>query len=212
MRRSTIYIDGFNLYYGALRHTPNKWLDLQKYFIQVRSDEDIQQIWYFTAEVSGATGVKQKAYLDALSTCSLVTTVRGVFKKKELKCGVRSCSYSDPASGKKFSRYEEKQTDVNIAIRIVRDAYEKQLENIILVSGDSDLVPSLALAREISPATKITVYVPSRHPQRLQATGELRSIADKVKALPLNNLSKAQFPMEVIGNGGKVLCRKPTDW
>jgi len=30
--RTVIYIDGFNLYYGALRGTPYKWLDIEKSF------------------------------------------------------------------------------------------------------------------------------------------------------------------------------------
>jgi 6-hydroxy-3-succinoylpyridine 3-monooxygenase len=212
-RRSAIYIDGFNLYYGALKDSSDKWLDLQKYFTQVRSAEMIQQIWYFTAEVTGPSGLRQQAYLDALATRPLIKTVKGVFKKKQLKCGVRSCSYSDPTSGKKFSSYEEKQTDVNIALQIVRDAYEKRYESIVLVSGDSDLVPALALAREISsPSTKITVYVPSRYPERVRATGELRAIADNVRALPLANLSKAQFPVEGRDSAGNVIYRKPNSW
>jgi 6-hydroxy-3-succinoylpyridine 3-monooxygenase len=211
-KRSAIYIDGFDLYYGALKDSAYRWLDLQKYFSQVRSDEQIQQIWYFTAEVSGSAGIRQKAYLDALSTCPLVKTVKGVFKKKELKCGVRSCNYSDPVSGKKFYSYEEKQTDVNIALQIVRDAYEKQYSSIVLVSGDSDLTPALKLVREISPLTKITVYVPSRHPSRVKATGELRSIANKVRALPLTNLSKAQLPEAAQDAQGNIISHKPKCW
>jgi len=27
--RTVVYIDGFNLFYGALKGTPYKWLDLQ---------------------------------------------------------------------------------------------------------------------------------------------------------------------------------------
>ena len=30
--RTTIYVDGFNLYYGALRRSPYKWLDLRTLF------------------------------------------------------------------------------------------------------------------------------------------------------------------------------------
>ena len=29
--RTIVYIDGFNLYYGLLRHSPHKWLDLEKF-------------------------------------------------------------------------------------------------------------------------------------------------------------------------------------
>ena len=31
MARAYVYVDGFNLYYGALKRTPYKWLDLGKF-------------------------------------------------------------------------------------------------------------------------------------------------------------------------------------
>ena len=48
-KRSIIYIDGFNLYYGAIKDTKWKWLNLERYFTLVRQDDDIQIIKYFTA-------------------------------------------------------------------------------------------------------------------------------------------------------------------
>jgi hypothetical protein len=30
--QTTVYIDGYNLYYGALRGTPYKWLDVVRLF------------------------------------------------------------------------------------------------------------------------------------------------------------------------------------
>jgi hypothetical protein len=42
--RSIIYIDGFNLYYGAVKNTPWKWLDMEKYFSLLLPDDDIQII------------------------------------------------------------------------------------------------------------------------------------------------------------------------
>ena len=34
--RTVVYVDGFNLYYGAVKGTPYKWLDLEKYFQLLR--------------------------------------------------------------------------------------------------------------------------------------------------------------------------------
>ncbi|HHT9772358.1 TPA: NYN domain-containing protein, partial [Legionella pneumophila] len=34
-KRTTIYIDGFNLYYGCLKRTSYKWLDLKALFINL---------------------------------------------------------------------------------------------------------------------------------------------------------------------------------
>lgn len=207
---SAVYVDGFNLYYGALRQTPHRWLDLQKYFTQIRSDEEIEKIWYFTAKVTQSAGTRQQAYWSALSTCQLVKIVEGFYKRKKQKCNVRACNI-DP-NLKYFDTFEEKQTDVNIALQIVRDAYEKKYTNIILVSGDTDLIPALEVVKQVSPKTKITVYVPDSSGCRAYNTGELRTIVHKVKPLPTANLSKAQFPVKIIDVKGNVICTKPDSW
>ena len=44
-----LYIDGFNLYYGMLKGTPYKWLDLEKFADTiVASDIEVVAIKYFT--------------------------------------------------------------------------------------------------------------------------------------------------------------------
>jgi hypothetical protein len=45
MKRTYIYVDGFNLYYGALKNTPHKWLDLKTLFQSMLSpDNNIEKI------------------------------------------------------------------------------------------------------------------------------------------------------------------------
>ena len=40
--RTIVYVDGFNLYYGAVRGTPYKWLDLRALFTRIlRPDNKI---------------------------------------------------------------------------------------------------------------------------------------------------------------------------
>ena len=52
--RSIVYIDGFNLYYGAVKDGPNKWLNLDRYFRMLLPNDDIQRIRYFTAKITGS--------------------------------------------------------------------------------------------------------------------------------------------------------------
>jgi hypothetical protein len=47
-----VYIDGFNLYYGALRGSPSKWLDLEALSRRLLPKDDIHLIRYFTAPAS----------------------------------------------------------------------------------------------------------------------------------------------------------------
>src|SRR5262245_21083869 len=108
--RSIVYIDGFNFYYGVIKDTSHKWLDLQKYFKLLRKADDIQAIRYFTALVDGPDRTNQERYLRALTSLPLVQVILGRFKMKRVKCQV-GCSY---VGNLWFQIPEEKRTDVNI--------------------------------------------------------------------------------------------------
>jgi hypothetical protein len=91
--RSIIYVDGFNLYYGALRGGPYKWLNLERYFELIRKNDDIRRIHYFTAIVEGPSRANQLAYLKALETLPRVDITLGKFKTKRIRCGVQACTF-----------------------------------------------------------------------------------------------------------------------
>jgi len=207
LKSSIVYIDGFNLYYGALKNTRWKWLDLQKYFSMLRQDDEIIKIKYFTAMLYGSKGNKQKTYLLALESLPKVETIYGKFKTKTVECNVTGCNF--PGS-KLFGIPEEKRTDVNIALHMLKDAFENKCERIILVSGDSDLAPAIQMIKNISANLEIFVYIPANNSFRGAAV-ELRSIAHKNRTLPNNLFSRAQLPRKIPdGSGGFVL--RPDNW
>ena len=50
--RTIVYVDGFNLYYGALKGTPYRWLDILAMSRKILSPKNqIAGIKYFTARV-----------------------------------------------------------------------------------------------------------------------------------------------------------------
>ncbi|MBE9060158.1 NYN domain-containing protein [cf. Phormidesmis sp. LEGE 11477] len=206
-KRSIIYIDGFNLYYGALKSTPYKWLNLQKYFELLRQDDQIQRIWYFTAEVSGNQLLRQRTYLEALETFPKIRTVLGLYKLKEVKCRVQSCHHRHRRT---FRKPEEKRTDVNIALQMLDDAYQGACERMVLVSGDSDLAPAISLVKYRHPHIKVSVYVPAQNKKRAGAR-ELRSAADKHATLPSALLPRTQLPQNLTNLRGDVIS-KPSSW
>lgn len=201
-----VYIDGFNLYYGALRGTPYKWLDLDRLFSLLRPHDHLVAIRYFSALVSGPTRANQDTYLRALATTPRVHVTLGNFKAKRVRCLVTDCPH--PGS-RLFETLEEKRTDVNIAVHILDDVYSGACGQVVLVSGDSDLVPALRMVRVRYPGVPIQLYVPANHRVRAMAT-ELRSAADKARELPLNLLHLAQFP-DPIDHEGNLIC-KPESW
>jgi hypothetical protein len=85
-----VYIDGFNLYYGALKNTPYKWLDISKLCSSLLHNHDIQKIKYFTAPMKTRPGdkdpdkvVRQQIYLRALKTLPNVEIIEGFFLSHE---------------------------------------------------------------------------------------------------------------------------------
>lgn len=89
--KTVVYIDGFNLYYGALSQTPYRWLDLDKLIRLLRPHDDVVKIKYFTALIHGPSRTNQEAYLRALSSRARVEVVMGNFKKKTVECNNATC-------------------------------------------------------------------------------------------------------------------------
>ncbi|MCD8537542.1 MAG: NYN domain-containing protein [Burkholderiaceae bacterium] len=71
--RTNVYVDGFNLYYGALRKTPHSWVNLESLFQLLLPKNKNREIKYFTALVSARPNdlsqpQRQQLYLRALAT------------------------------------------------------------------------------------------------------------------------------------------------
>jgi 6-hydroxy-3-succinoylpyridine 3-monooxygenase len=206
--RTIVYIDGLNLYYGAVRPTPRlKWLDIEKYCRLLRPHDEIRMIRYFSALISGPTKMNQETYLKALSTTPLVNVILGRFKMKNVKCGVPTCA---SIGSKWYQTPEEKRTDVNIAVFMLDDANQNECDQLIIFSGDSDLVPAVNMVRLRHPQKKIIVYVPSLNPTRGAAV-ELRTAAHAHRTLPIQLLSKSQFANTIPDGAGGTITR-PATW
>ena len=205
-----MYVDGFNLYYGILKNTAYKWLDLERFFTLLRPHDEIEAIKYCTALVdAGAQRARQATYLNALATRPLVETILGRFKQKQVICSCSGCTQTAPGT-RTFVVPEEKRTDVNIAIRMLDDAYRGLCERQVLVSGDSDLVPAIQMVRQRFPEIRTTVYVPARTLDRGAAV-ELRTAAHRDRTLPLVLLPRTQLPARVPTAAGGFV-EKPADW
>jgi len=82
--QTIVYIDGFNLYYRALKGTRHKWLDICAMSrAALPANFIVSKIKYYTAHVSGRTDpgapVRQHAYLRALETLPNVEIFYGRF-------------------------------------------------------------------------------------------------------------------------------------
>ena len=83
-----VYVDALNLYYGSLRGTKYKWLNLETLFDRLLPGYEILTIFFFTADLKGSLRPdnpgapnRQKAYFRALGSLKRVIVVKGSFTK-----------------------------------------------------------------------------------------------------------------------------------
>lgn len=174
-----VFIDGFNLYHAIdndSRLRPYKWLDvvaLAKSLI--KPDEQLVETIFFTTIVTWDVGkqIRHRTYIDALQNRG-ARIVYGEFHKKDVHC--KKC-------GAMFQKYEEKQTDVNIAVELLKQAHADAFDTAIVLSGDSDLIAALKLVREIYPHKKIAIAIPpGRRAEQLKSAAHfhLKIRADQI--------------------------------
>lgn len=145
-KKIAVYIDGFNLYHGIknLNKPYLKWLDLRSLaekFVDSKTDR-IEKIYYFSAiatHLDKETILRHRTYVEALETVG-VEFIGGNFKKKLL-------DYKNKQINLQWLKHEEKETDVNLSIYMVRDAIKRSFDKIILITNDTDMVPAVKMAR-----------------------------------------------------------------
>lgn len=204
--RTIVYIDGFNFYYGQVKGTPYKWLNLDalcRSYLDT-SKNDIQKIKYFTALVKSRPhdpnqGVRQQAFLRALTTIPHLEIIYGHFLSH-----VVSMPRANGRGSVNVIKTEEKKSDVNIAVHMLHDAYRNMYDLAVLVSNDSDLSePIRIITTEMG--KKVGILNPQKKPSR-----ELGKYAIFQKQIRAGALAACQFPLQIQDSHGIV--HKPTTW
>ena len=211
--KTNVYIDGFNLFYGCLKGTPHKWLDLSAFaaasFPPPRNQ--INRIRYFTAHVKARANdlqqpIRQQTYLRALRTLPHLTIHLGSYLEKP----TRMILHPPPTTGPKtvqVMKSEEKGSDVNIATYLLVDAFDNDYEAAVVVSNDSDLAEPIRLVRQKF-KKKVLVLHPCR-PGR-KPSFELRKVAAKSMMLDISLLPACQLPQTLTDGVGTI--HKPAAW
>lgn len=199
-QRVITYIDGYNLYHGMLdaRLRSSRWLDLPMLGRSLlKPDQDLMLTRYFTTRVRGNPGKtgRQSAFIDALVARGDIEIDFGHFLSKPVTC--RSC-------GSTWQKNEEKKTDVNIAVRLLDDAYDDRFDVAVVVSGDSDLVPPIEAVRRRFPTKRLLVAFPPK-----RNSSELRRVADAAFTISDRNIRASRLPEKVVTATGVTLSAPP---
>jgi uncharacterized LabA/DUF88 family protein len=204
MNRVAFFIDGFNVFHALdekKSYHKYKWLDyskLAKCF--VKSKERIADVYYFTAyaEWNQDKKARHQLLIRALDMQG-VNIVLGKFKLRDKECHV--CH-------KIYQTYEEKQTDVNISIKLFQCAYNDIFDTAILVTGDSDIVPAIKAVKESFPAKRIGLVIPIG-----RSAEEMKNVCDFHMKMKEQHLRSSQFPDSIIIDAEKkITLDRPATW
>lgn len=215
-----VYIDGFNLYYGALKRTSFRWLDLQTFADELAGPiRSVDRVVYCTAIIKPRpgdpdAGKLQQVYLRALRTLPRVEIAMGKFSVKNTDARRRAratctCCQATLAGCEccredlvPIIKTEEKGTDVNLAVRLVQDAYEGLFDDAFVVSDDSDLQGAVDIVRNHLGKDVFIASPRNRTPHPIVGTG-YREIRQSI-------LRKSQLPNPVAHTGQTI--HKPRSW
>jgi NYN domain-containing protein len=210
MPRTNIYIDGFNFYYGAVRHTPYKWLDFARLcqLLLPPPQFAINQIKYFTARVQARPNdpdqpVRQDLYLRALRTIPNLSVIFGHFLTNECSMPLAGQNPLTPAYVR-VVKTEEKGSDVNLATHLVNDGHNGDYEVGVIISNDSDLVEPV---RIVTHELRLQVGILNPHQRRSR---ELSQYATFYKKIRPGVLAASQFPSIISDATGNF--HKPPVW
>lgn len=212
MNRVTFIIDGFNLYHSVREaaqdsgNVPTKWLDISRlcssYINLFGKTAVLHEIYYFSAlathlEASNPDATtRHRNFIKCLEATGTIVELNQ-FKKKSVTC---------PSCKHRFNRYEEKETDVALAIKLLELFFTNSCDTAVLVTGDTDLAPAVKTAKKLFAEKKVVFAFPYK-----RKNDELAKLAPGSFKIDKRQYVKYQFPTPyVLSDGSKVY--KPSNW
>ncbi|PZV77541.1 uncharacterized LabA/DUF88 family protein [Algoriphagus aquaeductus] len=213
-KRVSFYVDGFNFYYGLKAMTKSKpdwrkfyWINLVKLFEEfLNEDEELVCVNYFTARPKNkGKQIRQNILMNCNKALNgeKLKLHYGKYQDKEMICR------ADGGCGRVFMHWEEKQTDVNLAIKIVEDCHNGVSDKIVLVSGDSDFLPPIKLVEQFYKNIELMILFP---PTKFTSSLANRSFPALDLASYKPKWNKAILPDQVTIEGSGKVYRKPIEW
>lgn len=234
--RTRIYIDGYNFYYGCLKGTPHKWLDLLPLFenhilpsaLFKDGNGHIRQsallpspsIKFFTAKIiesvarSTDSVSSQARYHTALRKLhdGRIELIEGYYAVNKMKVKVVDADEPNrpPRECKEVQAWkvEEKQSDVNLALQVYHDAITGQIDHAVIVTNDTDIAPALAMIRAHTQVL-MGVVVPTIDHTRPPNTDLVKLAHWTRRHINSSELAACQLPRVIPGKRPTI---KPDSW
>jgi uncharacterized LabA/DUF88 family protein len=201
MEKVIFFFDGFNLYHALAnkRFYRYKWIDITSLAEKFITKKDkIEDIYYFTALAIWSPDKvrRHKAFIKAQEIKG-VKTIYGEFRRRDKEC--RICK-------KTYQTFEEKQTDLNIAIQLFKLSIQDKYDKALIISGDSDLIPAIEAVKSTFPHKKIGVIIPIG-----RSAEQLKQTCDFYMKMKEKHLKASMLP-DVINLGDDKKIERPNLW
>ncbi len=214
-----VYVDGLNLYKRALEGRPElKWLDLVMLFESVLDSLNVTKVHYFTTEIIPTYGSdptapsRHREYLRALKVSNNKLVIHfGRFQKEKTHLRVHPFTNDEISGEPKTTRIfqlVEKQSDVNLASRMVADLLLGECDIAYIVTNDSDHVGQLKmLINEFG--KDVGLIFPTKEGQR--DSKELKALNFKeIIQLEDDVILRCQLPEILYDKDGQI--SRPEKW
>jgi 6-hydroxy-3-succinoylpyridine 3-monooxygenase len=231
--RTRVYIDGYNLYYGCLKNTLDKWLDLRALVVRIldnlpyeRNGERISYefcapaIKYFTAPIlssfaRSADSVACQSQYHAALRGHLgrdLQIITGYYDARPARAHMwveRKAAEESPVVD--IWKLEEKQSDVALALHACCDAVRDEIDQVIVLTNDSDFAPAMQMIRQHT-SVVLGLIAPVREGKgRSRVNRELNKHAHWIRTHILDaEFAASHLPPMVRLKSGAI--HKPLSW
>lgn len=215
--RTACFVDGYNVFYGLVAGTPFKWLNLpalMQHIIRVEAPEsELTSIEFFTSGVKPSLASRGALSKEAQDTYLRALIAKGVVvhygrHQLEARNAPRFINKKTPPSRLDqvaIWKLEEKETDVHIAISMYQLASrqsslpaQERVQQIVLVSADTDMTPALRAIKEDFPHLRLGVILPHREGMKRTTPGSLKNNSHWMRrVVTTEELAAHQLPERV---------------
>ena len=202
MKRTIVYVDGFNLYFGLKSKGWARyfWLNIGLLAQNLlKQDQLLIMTKYFTSRINSPPDKfkRQQTFIEALETLPDFKIYYGKYQANFVSCN--KCGHIIP-------KPNEKMTDVNIAVEMLSDAFLDKYDTAILISADSDLSAPIRTVRSLFPQKEVVVAFP---PDRFSF--ELTKLASAHFPIGRKKLAMSVFP-NIVAKANGYQLHKPASW
>lgn len=206
-RRVIAYVDGFNVYYGLKRKKWNRflWLSYRDLLETILlPGQDLVTVKYFTAmSPHGDSKRRQQTYLEALEIHGGVEIFLGKIVHRPHRC--KQCD-------SKTNKKQEKESDVRMAVEMILDAVDQRMDEVWLMSRDSDLCPVVERLRERFDIKVVVIKPPNGSKDSSGGDALVQSSGNGPFHIRRSVWGQCQLPDAVQRERGAPRKKRPKEW